>query len=138
METLKNNILIAEFIGYDVNHKIGGVDFGFKSDYSEIFRPHYPSKKIVSSLCVDELQFHKSWDWLMPVVEKIESIEDDSLPYISFSKNNFSVTIRNSSCQIISGDYGDTDWFDRFSEGSKIKSVYKAVVEFIKWYNKNK
>lgn len=58
------------------------------------------------------LRYDTSWDWLMPVVEKIEK-----------DFNGF-VLIHNSKCVINPGNLvkvGD----------SKIDAVYKAVVEFI-------
>ena len=41
-----NNILIAEFMGLNI-------DRGVQSDYME-----------------NELEYHTSWDWLMPVIDK--------------------------------------------------------------------
>src|SRR5690606_37574273 len=66
--------------------------------------------------------FRTSWDWLMPVVEKIESL-------------GYTVEIASSDYQI--RKTGDTEAFI-FHYGPdrpKIKAVYEAVVEFIKWYN---
>ena len=64
------------------------------------------------------LLYHTSWDWLMPVVENIKILvmEDDSDElYNSEEWDNITHTL----VQI------------------EIKSVYKAVVEFIKQYNEN-
>ena len=62
---------------------------------------------------MDELQFHTSWDWLMPVVEKILDI--------SFQ------------------DEGDAEDFYSIRDCMPdINHTYKAVVEFIKYYNKTK
>ncbi len=69
------------------------------------------------------MQYSTSWDWLMPVVEKIESLGDyyvDMRTTACFVKRSF------DDC-IISEAYSGT--------GSRIKYTYKAVVEFIKWYN---
>ena len=75
---------------------------------------------------LDELQYHTSWDWLMPVVEKIEF---ESNPEVRF-------IIMQHDCEIqeINGGH----WRDliEFNETSKLQATYKAVVEFIKWYNK--
>ena len=63
------------------------------------------------------LQYHTSWDWLLPVVDKIKILvmEDDSDKlYNSEEWDNITHTL----VQI------------------EIKFVYKAVVEFIKTYNK--
>ena len=105
-----DNELIAEFM--DVP-KVHGYDLW---DTSKTGKPIYglPSR---------ELRYHSSWDWLMPVVEKIESL-------------GYTVDIANSDYQI--RKTGDTEAFI-FHYGPdrpKIKAVYEAVVEFIKWYNK--
>ena len=64
---------------------------------------------------VDELdlRFHNSWDWLMPVVEKIDELEYE-LP-------EDSNLIGDITHGLVSLD---------------IKMTYSAVVEFINWYNK--
>ena len=58
----------------------------------------------------DTLYFDTSWDWLMPVVEKIyrdRGLDDEII-----------LMIRNSIAEL------------------NLESMYKAVVEFIKQYNK--
>lgn len=53
-----------------------------------------------------ELKFHASWDWLMPVVEKIEQVHE-GVPQELMNVSLFST----------------------------IYDVYKAVVKYIEWYN---
>jgi hypothetical protein len=70
----------------------------------------------------DDLCYQKSWDWLMPVVEKIEGY-------------GFSVFIHNDGCYI-----KPTYYFGNFPAignigDSKIGATYKAVLAFINWYN---
>ncbi len=116
--TENNNKLIAEFMGYEIIYRPNSNGFIEISD---------------TELCdVDDLEYHKSWDWLMPVVEKIEeiTIEDNNM---TIKSHRFLVEIVLGSCEIYdsvsssvvgSGDYGN-----------KLDSTYNAVVEFIKWYN---
>lgn len=64
----------------------------------------------------NNLRYHISWDWLMPVVEQISKIKSWSL---------------NATLE----------WLSESQERDglySIEDVYQAVVEFIKWYNKNK
>jgi hypothetical protein len=116
-QILEGNKLIAEFMGgkqkpirYSLVHK------------PEIFyetgikRPFGGCK-----MTADELIYHSSWDWLMPVVGKIESIHDG-------------VSICAESCEIFSFNVKHYD-NKFFVEKSKIEATYKAVISFIKWYN---
>lgn len=48
---MKDNEIIAEFMGYEVKH-------------NKCYSPKYNDGTIAP------MQFHKSWDWLMPVAEK--------------------------------------------------------------------
>jgi hypothetical protein len=81
----------------------------------------------------NQCKYNSSWDLLMPVVEKIESIKDDY-------HGRFQVFINSNQCIIQSinifkkrkNDY----YFNEYTLGSKIESTYMAVVKFIEWYNK--
>jgi hypothetical protein len=66
------------------------------------------------------IKYHSSWDWLMPVVEKIEGL-------------GHIITIRDQDCWI---DLNTGEEFGAGSQGSKLSSIYVAVIDFIKWYNK--
>ena len=57
---MKSDRLIAEFMGYEILYRPNSNGF---IEISE------------TELCdVDDLQYHTSWDWLMPVIEKIETL----------------------------------------------------------------
>ena len=77
-----------------------------------------------------QLRFHKEWDWLMPVVEKIQK-----LSYVCVIYGNY--------CNILEKDlftkkregYGfDIDHYSDSIE-TVIDAVYMCVIEFIKYYN---
>lgn len=71
--------------------------------------------------------FHLYWDWLMPVVEKIESLGY----WFNIKKNHVTVAWDNKTTldsKMIHSEFGDL---------SKIERVYSCVVEFIKYYNYN-
>lgn len=89
----------------------------------------------------DQLQYNERFDWLMPVVEKIENIS-----YIGVDKIYFNII--DTKAQIwtyfdvkeflrLTGD--DKNERNKFKVGisakTKMEAVYAAVVEFIKWYN---
>jgi len=67
------------------------------------------------------LKYNTSWDWLMPVVEKIEDMGSE-------------IVITNAECTISapSGYHKETMGKKRFG------ATYNAVIEFINEYNKNK
>jgi len=96
-----DNGLIAEFMGYEVH-------------------PVYEDER-------HDLQYHTSWDWLMPVVEKIESLG------YKFEKNLQRID-RDWQCLIIKGN---DILYQEFNTDSRIACHY-VVVEFIKTYNKTK
>jgi hypothetical protein len=81
-----------------------------------------------------EMLFHTSWDWLMSVVQRIEDL--GYLTDIFYSPNgNQCMSIKAKDHTEYS--YGSTRAY-KYARENKKAAVYKAVVEFIKWYNKNK
>ena len=108
---VENNKLIAEFLGYSQPHP----------DYKNT---SYWYKKGEAPLVF--LSFHSNWDWLMRVVEKIESL-------------GYTVTIAGVMCKvtkvldlensIVSYVLGD--------KSRKLELIYTTMVEFVKWHNKN-
>jgi hypothetical protein len=61
----------------------------------------------------DSLQYHESWDWLMPVVEKIRKYVIENEPF----GNEYYQAINNALIEV------------------DIHDCYVEVVEFIKWHN---
>lgn len=81
------------------------------------------------------LLYDTSWDWLMPVIEKITEIDITPAPNWS----GYRIEIVPRGYVKISGFPMHPSITTNVSiEGSLINAVYKAVVEFIKWYNENK
>jgi len=107
----KDNDLIAEFMGY-VNTTPTDKDFNIYE--------HPETKRMIETM---SMKYHTSWDWLMPVVEKIEMLG------YTFEKNY----------QKIDGDWqslivkGNDILFQEFNRDSKLSTCY-VVVEFIQWY----
>lgn len=109
-EIIKNNKLIAEFMGY-------------------VFIDEYSFKTIKDGRVYDRglLNYCSSWDELMSVVEKIESVLD----------TGFNVVIKNDKCRIYrhKGSQYEQVITKLYEGGSKIESTYLAVVEFINYFN---
>ena len=118
LNVIEGNKLIAEFMGgkYDK-------DTTFKIQSDEIWLPIHG---IVNCATIESgkgriIQYHTSWDWLMPVVEKIENFNDGCTLCI----------IEDERCHINTQTNFEVD-----SVGyTKIEAVYNAIIEFIKWYN---
>ena len=110
MET--NNKLIAEFLGYIDN---------WCSEEGFLIDP-----KTNYDVCIDSLQFHTDWNWLMQVVEKIESLGYWT-ELLGGCHQEFRIGKINQIKEFINKDGSD-----------KKEAVYNACIEFIKWYNENK
>lgn len=85
------------------------------------------------------LSYNHSWDSIMRVMDKIESLKfNGRSPWTDIK--TFLTNDRYYECIIKirteSGEgyiYENTEWCDK-----KIEAVYQAVLDFIKWYNKQK
>ena len=144
---MKDNKLIAEFMGLPLVPCNIGTENGAITE-------GYQHPKVDVPCTADGLQYKYSWDWLMPVVEKIRKIP-------SYDRDQFGtkVILNGRKIKIVSGSYGDKRGHDkthfnksfdgtlyqREIEGiygksddnySPIRITYYAVIEFIKWYNK--
>lgn len=116
-EILKNNKLIAEFMGdtFHTNIMIG-MDHCDEAWLRNLDNEYY-----------DSLYYHKSWDWLMPVVEKIE-------------KTNY-VKIVGNHCSINKSLHKEfNNWVCNIGMTfapceTKLEAVHTAVIKFINWYN---
>ena len=112
-EQIEWNKLIAEFVGlpcppvYDETPFGPGVSYGYYS--------------------VEELKYHSSWDWIMQVVEKIET--DGSQ-----ETGHNEIHITENTCEIFRMSYVKPQ-FKNFDNKSKINAVWKTVVQYIQWYN---
>jgi len=118
-----DNELIAEFM----DEEISAVIANYGVPVRVLVLPRKPISETKTGRPI-EAKYDTSWDWLMPVVEKIEYLGHT----VHVAKNDVAVKERNTisspSVCFIQGKW----------ELTKIEAVYKAVVEFIKWYNNQK
>ena len=112
MNTTDNNKLIAEFMGIELEETLHGLMV-----YAIVINRNNPLKE--NDIETDffepqELKYHTSWDWLIPVVQKLnEDVES------SFIK---------------------TEYMSEISSHILVNErlfAHQRVVEFINWYNKN-
>lgn len=137
---LETNKLIAEFMGAKIKSKKFSYTSTSSYDSCYWFKDFNISYNGIS---ISNLKLHKSWDWLIPVVEKIENL---NLKEFFYKWNEEEKTIYNfmSTCVDISYNYCniyvelelDPPYeISSVTLDSKIEAVYKAVVNFINWYN---
>jgi hypothetical protein len=121
MGIIENNKMIAEFMGL----KQGRPDepVRWKHDW-------FDDEGVINGHRNTHLLFHESWSWLMPVVDKIESIEDEN------RQAKYNVDILQCFVTIIENDTSEE--IVDIDRDNKMTAVYEAVLEFIKWYNKQK
>ena len=141
-EILKGNRLIAEFLNAPIWARDGGLaeyELYLVSELDYVFcdiEASDPTSRHFYS--AEEMHFSESWDWLMPVVEKIEK-EGFNVHITSGWKRHSGVTKITHVCDItISGFFSKNhEHWSKFGD-TKIKAVYLAIIEFVKWYNENK
>ena len=127
-ETIESNKVIAEFMGYKlISNTIGNC---------------YSKETGWDILMIDDgngntdFPYNSSWNWLMPIVEKIEDF------YVIKNKEvEFQVVSYEDEVKVIA-KHLDKEWeviveVSANGDGKKL-NIYKAIVIFINWYNKNK
>lgn len=118
-EIIAGNKLIAEFMGLE-------------KDGNFWYKPTGNTEGLMYTNKYSKLKYHSSWDWLMPVVEKIEKVELPENVVIE-------VGIWANQCEIGTVHQTKETFMIAGSTGKdKISFVFEAVVEFINWYNQNK
>jgi len=110
---MKDNKLIAEFAG---------------RVHASTIDLHESSPPEGTWIVEEDLKYHSSWEWLMPVGKKCADAINDILKSDKYDEN---IDIRRKLLAFgdnISIAAGEFD----------LEKLYKIIVEFIKWYNKNK
>ena len=105
----EENKLIAEFMGFKIQD----------NPNERFYNQYFTEPNGTWGSRIEIMHFDSSWDWLMPVVEKIESL-------------NFSIEMNKQE----EGDYQcliiKKDILVQTFSNNKIEAVYNAVVNFIK------
>jgi hypothetical protein len=106
-QIIDGNRLIADFLKWE--HYGDGMTYKFPNLYP-IYHADDSRQTGWISDQISNAQFHTSWDWMRPVVDKIH----DELSF-------------------------HTEWLPRFLDEltifSTIEQVWKLVIQFIKWHN---
>lgn len=114
-EILEGNKLIAKFMDFE---------FLNKNDYAK--QVHCPSEEL-DHMPDCNCYYHSSWDWLMPVLIKVVSMKE----YYEFRKGYMWPYMEGNlmACFSITQKHDTNLTFE---------IIYKEVIKFIKWYNKEK
>ena len=99
-KTEENNRMIAEFMGMQLTN------IGWFDNEDALKLPN------TNDNTFDNLLFHTSWDWLMPVVSKCKMLSTND------------------------NEYWEAIYYSL--EEIDIHKTYQAVCQFIEWYNENK
>lgn len=113
MDNFDNNRIIAEFMGYEI---------------SPVNNKYVKHPKLDKFMELSKLHYDWSWNELMTVIDKIESL-------------GFDVVIQKRQCQIF--DHSKETWPENFIidadfEDDRFKNTYGAVLSFIEWYKVEK
>lgn len=116
-EIIEGNKLIAVFDGM----LIGKLNGWMSGDIGE--RAYRKADgEITEVYSFEKLKYHSSWDWLMPVVEKI---------YAMHMKLDFKKDM-DEFCEPMYRHVINT------SITTPIEGLYEDIVDFIQWYNQQK
>jgi hypothetical protein len=137
-EILEGNKLIAEFMGAKPLME-GELEIVCSDGCNIMVYDSGVQQKIPN------MRFHTSWDWLMPVVDKIAKtiIPKEWLNSGWNLSIDYAITKVGTSFSIGDNDLWITDcgidpkgWAN--AGLTPIERTWLAVIEFIKWYNQNK
>lgn len=123
-EILENNKLIADFMEL----KIGVELYSWRLGCTEPIQEKH-------------LNYHASWGWLMPVVEKISRIEfdrkydEDQEKWIIWTHHPVTFGMLNNDTRRPMFRFYCSGLFEA---DTLIEAAYLAVVDFIKWYTSKK
>lgn len=77
------------------------------------------------------LGYHSSWDWIMPVINKINQLGKEFS--LAIFKNYISCTVEKGGKFYKNFSYSYAEYIT--SEQNCITAAFKLVVHFIQWYN---
>jgi hypothetical protein len=120
-EIIEGNKLIAEFIADRIDSNSGKT---WILDFNE---------GIWHNVNQEDWAFYTSWDWLMPVIDKIEALDEDF--EVQIGRNLY---VKELTYNCIIHTEGGAVHFESDFTGNRISGVWKLIVEFIQWYNNQK
>lgn len=139
MKTEEGNKLIAEFMELVENTKPHERSFSLKPGYTPSSFTSFVHDNMPDESWYVYPKFHSSWDWLMPVVDKIENLPTSKIierPVLycnrDYNKEIYAAGFKEGFPAMDSDYYGNS-----VIDKTKILAVWQACVNFINWYNEN-
>lgn len=123
MKTEESNLIIADFMGWEV--------WGTEKKYREVPLFWFGHENF-EAMCGTDMEFRESWDWLMPVIERVEEavekeIEGTQVAYYYLSLGEIRILFLDGSSLKIVPD----------KKLPRKERNYQCCVKFIKWYEAN-
>jgi len=126
-EIIEGNKLIAKFINLNQG-------WSYHQDEESRFKSPYSQTKPN-----DYTKWHDDWAWLMQLVEKIESLEeyDRQIKNQKVKCTPYRVDILGRNMVEVLAFGEDSICLINENGLTKMEAIYKAVIEFIKFYNEH-
>jgi hypothetical protein len=118
-QIIENNKVIMKYMGIEPKFILGK----YRWDDLPYFVTSNESKRKTINSVAEYVKYHKSWDWLMPVVEKIE--ED-------FEDLDIDILCHGTRIYVWRTDEELVNNIAKLSFSNKIEHTYDAVVKFLK------
>lgn len=113
----KNTELLIDFIGVEA--------------LKDLLSNNGKTKINIDIDIVEQCKFHNDWNWIMRVVEEIESLyyPDAGNFYLKMTSDSVQIMADGCNAELFS------EWKFLYSK-DKIYSVYSAIIQFVKWHRK--
>ena len=133
---VENNKLLAEFLEFEKVKFLNGCYTFIIPDYlshGEYKNLTLEDNKEVVAWDVENLIFHKDWNWLMKVVEKIHSMQSYGVLI-----NPNGTYIQDEDDKVICMTFKNEEVNGEIISSSNIEATFNCCVNFVKWYNEQK
>lgn len=130
---VENNKLLAEFLEFEKVKFLNGCYTFIIPDYlshGEYKNLTLEDNKEVVAWDVENLIFHKDWNWLMKVVEKIHSMQSYGVLI-----NPNGTYIQDEDDKVICMTFKNEEVNGEIISSSNIEATFNCCAEFVKWYN---
>lgn len=124
-EKIEGNELIAKFVGAVINKH-------YTNELTYCFQKHnVPTEHSSYNWSIRSMQYHSSWEWLFPIIDKINGMGKEYS--IAIFKTYISLTVEKGGKVYKDFSFAHSEYIT--SEQIGKEAAFKLLVKFIKWYN---